>query len=231
MRTQLFRTDPVLIDGTNVVVALKDIDGAQPFSLFIENLDAPASLTTVVLFKSKNANLTFTAVTPGTGGNSIRVRFTTAADQAFSVSAAGNDITVALACGPDGVPNREQNFSRNVMDSMNASGPVSALVTASLAPGSDGSAQCDSAVAFTNLAGGAAAGDVSLVEVAISSLPPAQTPAAGWLVVVNEAPAAGGTTAYEFDPAAAVRGLRVRATKGVANGMLVAAAIVKKKSI
>jgi hypothetical protein len=239
MRNQLFRTQPVLISGANAVVALVDVDGVEPFTLFVENLDLKASLTTVVLFKSKNANLTFTAVTAGAGGNAVRVAFTLAASQAFSIGVAGNDITINLACDAQGFPNQEANLARNVMDALNASGPASALITTTLAPGSDGSAQCDATVALTNLAGGAAATALASVEVAVSDLPPAQTPATGWIVNTAAATAfgalAGGVVgAYEFTAnktgateISVARGLRVRASRGAADTRVVAAGIRK----
>src|SRR2546425_10872634 len=104
MRSQLFRTAPVLINGANVVVGTFDVDGAEPFTLFLENLDLAASLTTTGKFRSKDANLTFTAVTPGTGGNAITVQFTAAPNQAFSIGVVGNAITVNLQCDASGNP-------------------------------------------------------------------------------------------------------------------------------
>ncbi len=243
MRTQLFRTAPVLVNGASVAVALVDVDGAEPFTLFVENLDLKASLTTVGKFRSKDANLTFTAVAAGAGGNSIRVAFTVAASQAFSIGVAGNDITVNLACDAAGFPNSEQNLARRVMDALNASGPASALVTTSLAPGSDGAAQCDQAVALTNLTGGAASTALASVEVAASDLPPAQTPSTGWVVNTAAATAFGALAAnvvgaYEFTAnktgateLSVIRGLRVRASKGALDTSVVAAAISKKKAL
>jgi len=238
----------VLVDDADGVVALVDVDGAEPFTLFIENLDQRASFMTVGLFNSKNANLVFTAATAGPGGNTITVRFTTAAGQAFSVSVVGDAITINLACDAAGVPNSEKNFARAVMDAVNTSGPASALVTAKLAPGSDGSAQCDTAVAATNLAGGSASDALASVEVAVSSLPPDQTPASGWITNTQAGTSIGAVGAntvkgYEFatsktGPAGAgatelsvFRGLRVRASIGAYETFVVAAGVAKKKSV
>src|SRR3989442_8647485 len=110
MRSQLFRTAPVLINGANVVVGTFDVDGAEPFTLFIENLDLAATLSTVGLFRSKDANLTFTAVTPRTGGNTITLQFTKALSQAFSLRGVGNALTLNLPRDAAGDPNPGQNL-------------------------------------------------------------------------------------------------------------------------
>lgn len=233
MRTQLFRTNPVLVDGAEVLVALVDVDGVSPLTVFVENLAVQASLTTVGLFRTKNANLTFTAVTAGTGGNAITVQFVIGVNSVFGVAVVADAITITLRGDASGSPYSEQNLATKIVEAVIASGAASALVTPTLAPGSDGLGLLDitASTAILSLAGGAAAGDIANVKIAISDLPPAQTPAAGWIVEINEMPTAGGVTAYEFDPPAAVRGLRVRASKGAANGMLVAAAICTKKGL
>src|SRR5438128_45178 len=179
MRSQLFRTSPVLINGANVVVGTFDVDGAEPFTLFLENLDLPATLSTAGLFRSKDANLLFTAVTPGTGGNAITVQFTKAASQAFSIGVVGNAITVNLPCDSAGNPTWGQNLAvpalaqgqaLQIMTALNANGPASALITTALA-----------------LTGGAASAALAqasgaAVEISSSSLPAAQTTANGWVV-------------------------------------------------
>lgn len=154
MRNQLFRSLPVLVDGADVVVALKDVDGANPFTLFLENMDIPATLRTK--FGSKNANVRFVAVTPGAGGNSISVEITVAPDQAFATSVVGSDITIDLRCDHDGAPNQIVN---DYIESINADPNVAALVRTVLALGSDGSAAMERvsathAMVQTPLAGG-----------------------------------------------------------------------------
>src|SRR5437667_26364 len=102
MRSQLFRTAPVLINGANVVVGTFDVDGAEPFTLFLENLDLAATLSTAGLFRSKDANLLFTAVTPGTGGNAITVQFSSSSLPAAQTTA--NGWVVNATAGTDLLP-------------------------------------------------------------------------------------------------------------------------------
>src|SRR2546425_12757200 len=111
MRSQLFRTAPVLVNGANVVVGLFDVDGAEPFTLFLENLDLPATLSTAGLFRSKDANLLFTAGTPGTGGNAITIQFTKAANQAFSIPVARHALPLNLPRRSPGNPPRGPNLA------------------------------------------------------------------------------------------------------------------------
>src|SRR5260370_31221375 len=143
MRSQLFRTAPVLVQiTTQTVVALFDVDGAEPFTLIVESQDLAAVVRTArvpltgalqnSIFRNKNANLVFTAVTRGTGGNAITVAITTAASQAFSVAAVGNAITINLQPDVKGVPNSEKNLPHPPMDAPNANGPISALGTTTL---------------------------------------------------------------------------------------------------
>src|SRR5258707_123102 len=130
MRAQLFRTAPVVLPiTTQVVAAAFDVDGSEPFSLFIENQDLAAVLRTALstgaltgpIFRGKNANLVFTAVTRGTGGNAITVAITTAPNQTFSIGVVANAITINLQCDASGFPNSEKNYATRVMDAMNAS--------------------------------------------------------------------------------------------------------------
>src|SRR2546425_5798978 len=204
MRSQLFRTAPVLINGANVVVGTFDVDGAEPFTLFPENLDPAGTLSTVGLFRSKDANLVFTAVTPGTGGNAITVQFTKAVNQAFSIGVVGNAITVNLPCDAAGNPTWGQNLAvpalaqgqaAQIMMALNANGPASALITTTLAPGSDGYGMVDAATSALSLAGRAASTVILATtgyEVATSSLPAAQTQANGWVLHPDANSTTGG---------------------------------------
>jgi hypothetical protein len=261
MRNQLFRNAPVLVPiTTQTVAALWDVDGAEPFTLFIENQDLAAVLRTALstgaltgpIFRGKNANLVFTAVTRGTGGNAITVAITTAPNQAFSVAAVGNAITINLQCDASGFPNSEKNYAARVADSMNANGPIAALVTTSLEQGSDGLAQLEvspftggtSTTGALTLTGGAASTVTGATEVAFSPLPALQTPSTGWVIDtqagtdIGATIAANTTVAREFTsgkaPGAAqdvamFRSIRVRVTGGAAATTLVVSAITKRK--
>ena len=169
MRTQIFRTPPVLVDNAaGVVVFTKDVDGAVPLDLYLENLGARASLRTK--FGSKNANLVYRAKAYGTAGNALKVKYVAAAaSQAFAVAYAASLLTVTLktdaATLSDGSPVVSQspvNLASAIMGAVNKL--VGADLVAELAPGSDGSA-VPGALAETALAGGAAAADLGDVTV------------------------------------------------------------------
>lgn len=186
MRTQLFRTDPILVSGTAVILALKDLDGADPVTLFIENRDIQARLRTK--FGSKNANLRFLARDAGSPGNHITVKITAAPNQAFSIvwsgtpygvspypyDPYGTDLTINLKCDRDGVPTQP---AYEVMDLLNADHDTAATLLVILSNGSDGSAHMEAPdptgaptviMAKTPLAGGADSTALGAVTVEIS---------------------------------------------------------------
>jgi phage tail sheath protein FI len=98
----------------------------------------------------------FKAVTGGTSGNSVTVRYVDPASNsaALAVSVVSNAITVNLATNGSGglISTRQQ-----VIDAINQSTPASALLTATLGSGFVGS-DFLAAVAATNLAGGGGTG-------------------------------------------------------------------------
>jgi hypothetical protein len=242
MRSQLFRTDPVLVDGAAVVVALKDVDGAGPFTLYLENVDVAASVRTK--WGSKNANLRFVAVADaGSGGNAVTVAVTIAPDQAYSAAVVGDAVTVNLRCGSDGRPDQT---AAKVMDLLNGDGTVAAKVRTVLALGSDGSAVAadyrdivDDDAAHTGsttfaLAGGADATTLGAVTVETSSLGHPDF-AGPWVTVAAAGTAlstvaAQGVASYSFVDVG-VRGLRVKASKGAYDTTVSLSAIVKKGGV
>lgn len=227
MRTVLFRTDPVLVDTDDVVVALKDLDGATPVTLYLENMDIRASLT--MIRGSKDANLKFTARDAGAAGNGISVEFTAAAGQAFSISVLYQAITVALQCGADGLPTL---LASDVMTRMQADAETAALVRVALAPGSAGLAVFQPMVQ-TSLAGGFASQPISDVTVEHSpegwpdfdgpwdeSLPASAT--------FTDLPA---NTVKAFDLDVPVKGLRITVDVDIDPTYVVASAMVQKKRV
>lgn len=108
-----------------------------------------ASVTTSMA--GTNNDLTLTAKSDGTGGNSIRFRIVVSgASTALSVSVSGNDITVNSATNAGSAAT---STAAQVRDAINGNGPASALVTAALASGNDGTGVV-AALGFTNLSGG-----------------------------------------------------------------------------
>lgn len=93
-----------------------------------------------------NGEIAYTAVTPGTGGNSIRVRYVVAGiNTSLTTTVSVNDITVNLATNGSGVPT---STASQVITSVNAA--ASALVVASLVPGNSGAGVL-AAMGFTSL--------------------------------------------------------------------------------
>jgi VCBS repeat-containing protein len=110
---------------------------------------AAAALTTALA--GANNDLTFTAKTTDATGNSTTVAYVVAGnDTALSVGVVGSAITVNVATDSGGAAT---STATQVRTAVNASTPASALVTASLAAGNDGSGVVD-ALAATPLAGG-----------------------------------------------------------------------------
>jgi hypothetical protein len=111
-----------------------------------------ASLTTALA--GTNNDLVFTAVAPGTAGNSITVRYVDpgAASQALSVSVASSAITVNLATDSGSVITTTAN---DVIGAIYASAPAAALVGVARAAANDGTGLVI-ALSATALAGGGA---------------------------------------------------------------------------
>jgi hypothetical protein len=122
--------------------------------LFSDAVAAIAAALTAVM-TAPNANIRYTAVAAGTGGNAITVAYVVpaGAGAALSIGVAGNAITVNSATAGAGVAS---STAAQVIAAIIASGPASALVTAALSGNADGTGIIN-AMAATNLAGGAAA--------------------------------------------------------------------------
>lgn len=248
MRTQIFRTDPILIETANSgdAIVTKDMDGVDPFDLFVENVDIAASLRTK--FGSKNANVRFVAVTPGAIGDDISIEISAAPDQTFSVtvdsltnpySPYGGAITINLRCDKGGRPNQ---FTSDVIDLLNANTEFAALVRAVRAQGSDGSAVMeapdpdgapDVIMPLTYLEGGfdATALGAVTVEVSPNGWPDFQGP---WVADSSAATAFGSsispnTVKVWSNVDKPVRGLRVKAAKGSSDTEIVVTAISRKR--
>lgn len=109
-----------------------------------------ATLTTALA--GSNNDVTLLARTPGTGGNSIRLRIVVSGNNtALSVSVSTNDITVNSATDGSGNPT---STAKQVIDAINFSTTASPLVWAQDAPSSDGTGVV-AALAYTNLSGAA----------------------------------------------------------------------------
>lgn len=95
---------------------------------------AAARLTTVI---GGNADLTFTAVASGAGGNAITVEYVDpgAANSPLAVSVSGSAISVQLATDGGSVIT---STASQVMAAVNANAAAAALVAVTLATGSDG---------------------------------------------------------------------------------------------
>jgi len=109
-----------------------------------------------------NNDLTFTAVTAGTGGNSVTVSYVdpSANNASLSVSVLGTAITVNLATDGGGLITSTATLVRAALI---ASTPAAALITPTLKTGNDGTGVV-TALAATALSGGAAAPTGAIVE-------------------------------------------------------------------
>lgn len=115
-------------------------------------LPASTSATLTTALTGTNNDLTYTAVTPGTGGNSVTVTYVVAGNSTpLTVSVTGNDITVNVATDAGGVAT---STADDVSAAVAGSGAASALVTVADAAGNDGTGVV-TALTKTNLAGGA----------------------------------------------------------------------------
>lgn len=107
-----------------------------------------ATLTTALT--GANNDMTFIAKTPGTAGNSVRVRVVVAGNNTpLGVTVAGNDITVNAATSGAAA---SLSTAADVVRAMNFTPAAQALCWAQLAPGNDGTGVVP-ALAFTSLAG------------------------------------------------------------------------------
>lgn len=127
--------------------------GSQFYTILISSAFSDAevlgsgAIPDAVAASLKLQDILYTAVTPGTGGNSITITYgdtVTAGSEAASV--VGNAITVAIE---DGVSTAE-----DIAAAIVASGPASALVTALVDVGDENDPQA--AVTATSLSGGVA---------------------------------------------------------------------------
>lgn len=219
-RTQLFRTAPVLINAAPTVVALKDIAGVAPFTLFVENMDVAASGRTK--FGSMNANLRFVALAAGVSGNNYSVVFHAAANQAFSIVVDAYEITVNLACDSSGKP---YQLASEVMDLMNEDPYVADVVRVVLAGfpqsyGSDGGATLEVQVGSdvtVDLEGGAAATATGAATVEISSTGAQDDFPGPWLThaaAVTALSTVAPNTMKSYTFTEPIRGLRLGVTAG-----------------
>jgi hypothetical protein len=122
--------------------------------LFPDGIAAIAAALNSV-FTDPNANIKYTAVTPGVGGNAISVTHVVpaGAGAALTIGVVGNAITVNSATAAAGVAS---STAAQVIAAVIASAPAAALVTPSLGANATG-AGIINALALANLAGGAAA--------------------------------------------------------------------------
>lgn len=213
-RTQLFRTAPVLISGAPAVVALKDIDGRNPITLFVENMDVAASGRTK--FGSKNANLRFVAVDAGTSGNNYSVVFHAEADQEFSIEVDAYEITVNLACDSSGKP---YQLASDVMDLMNEDAYVADILRVVLSQGSDGGATLEVQVgtdATIDLEDGAAAvaTGAATVELSPTGAPAFAGPWVSHAAAVTALSTVAPNTIKSYTFTEVIRGLRLGVTSG-----------------
>jgi hypothetical protein len=97
--------------------------------------DIAASRTTDSV--TPNTNITLTAVTPGSAGNSINLTITTAGSpsQPLLVNTTGNSIAVILGTDGAGAANSTANA---VLAALNGDPDTAALVVVTLPPGSNG---------------------------------------------------------------------------------------------
>lgn len=228
---EIFRTDPVLVNGTAVVVLTRDMDGVAPVTLTLENMDIKASLTPN--FGSKDAGIRITATAGGTAPNSKRFKIKVAASSVFGVAVADtNDCTITLKGDAAGYP---MDSAAKVVDLLNANATFIAFsVVASLAPGSSGMATFakdgvtvpGDILAFTALAGGAAATVLASLATAVQHGPTADGPwtthtAATAAIGVALAAAAG----VSYTVTTPQRFMRVSLSQGATSSSVVVSAL------
>ncbi len=152
-------TDPVTVNSARegVVVALQ-ANGMEPsVKTGVYPSDAPSMITWNARLKANplpalpNNDLTYTAKTLGTTGNSVTVRYVVAGNNtALSVSVASSAITVNLATNSSGVAT---SLASDVKAAIAASTPANALVTVTYPTNSDGTGVV-SALSAKSLSGG-----------------------------------------------------------------------------
>ena len=225
---RLFRTSPVLVNGTAVVVLVSDVDGVAPVTLTLENMDIKASLSPN--FGSKNARIRITAVASGVAANDKRIKIARiTAGGTFAVAVDGDDMTITLA-GSASAGSAAQHptlTAAQVVDLLNADATFIAFgVVADVPPGSDGSAIfvpdgqiiANDILAFTNLAGGADATVMAILGTAVQHGPTVDGPwitHTGASTALGVALAAGAAVSYTITEP--LRYIRVSLSKGAAN--------------
>lgn len=114
------------------------------------NAAAGVAAETLIDFAAVNSGVTYTAATPGTDGNAIRVRYVDpgSASATLAVTVSGSDITVTLATDID---SEISSTAAEIATAVNAETEANALVTAT--EEGDGSGVVN-AVGFTNLTDG-----------------------------------------------------------------------------
>lgn len=136
---------PGLRLGDNALRTVRTLAGPWTFGGYANF----ASLTTAL--GSANDDITWTANTGGTAGNSIRVRYVVAgASTPLSVSVSGSDITVNSATSAGSAAT---STAAQVIAAVAASSAAGQLITGKNAPSNDGTGVI-AALAFTNLTGG-----------------------------------------------------------------------------
>lgn len=123
-------------------------------SLVVSGVGFGTAATLTTALAGANNDLTFTAVTPGVGGNSITIVYAVAGNNtALSVSVTSNAITVNLATNGGGTAT---STAAQILAAIQASAPASALVNVALAATNDGTGVAI-ALSSTPLASGAEA--------------------------------------------------------------------------
>lgn len=113
----------------------------------------PVAATLTTNLPTPDSNITYTAVTPGVGGNGITIGYTNGLptpDQLLAVIVVGQQITVFLATDFAGTPT---STALDVIAAVNGEPAAAALVTAALAPGNLGTGIVGTMV-YTALTGG-----------------------------------------------------------------------------
>lgn len=140
------------IEISIISLTLENLKLIRPDAQFAPIYGADGLFASLVV-GATNAAYRLTAVTRGTGGNSVRYAAATpaAANVPLSVAVAGNDITVTHATGATaGV---STSTALQIVTAINAYAPAAALVSAALNTGSDGSG-LGAALTLTTLSGG-----------------------------------------------------------------------------
>lgn len=146
-----------VVAGVSDTLKLKINGGAESTVLFTASPAVQAVVT--IPGTGANAGVTYKAVDAGTAGNSIRVRHVVAGNSTpLSISVAGLDITVNVATDGGGAPTSTATL---IAAAILASGPASALVTATVTGNGSG---ITLAAAYTNLVGGLDGGSVSALK-------------------------------------------------------------------